>query len=47
VLTIRIGQNHIYMVYIGTFGRGITKCTVINGVYIWYWPTLLMSAPQS
>jgi hypothetical protein len=24
----------------GTFGREITKCTVIYGVYIRFWPTL-------
>jgi hypothetical protein len=38
----RIGQNHIYMVYIRYFGRKITKHTVIYGVYIQLWPTLVM-----
>jgi hypothetical protein len=40
----RVGQNHIYTVYIryfcGIFGREITKYTVIYGVYIRFWPTL-------
>jgi len=32
----RVGQNHIYTVYIhGIFGREITKYTVIYGVYIY------------
>jgi hypothetical protein len=40
----RVGLNHIYTVYIyGIFGREITKYTVIYGVYMRFWPTLLMS----
>ena len=48
----RVGQNHIYTVYIRYFGREITKYTVIYGVYIRFWPTLKrcvahrMGAPQ-
>jgi hypothetical protein len=38
----RVGQNHIYTVYIRYFGRKITKFTVIYGVYIRFWPTLYM-----
>jgi len=39
----RVGQNHIYTVYIyGIFGREITKYTVIYGVHIRFWPTLRM-----
>jgi hypothetical protein len=42
---VRVGQNHIY-IYIqciyGTFGREITKYTVIYGGYIRFWPTLHM-----
>ena len=39
----RVGQNHIYIwcVY-GIFGRKNTKYTVIYGVYIRFWPTLMM-----
>jgi hypothetical protein len=36
----RVGQNHIYMVYIQYFWQGITKYTVVHGVYIRFWPTL-------
>jgi len=32
---------HIRCIY-GILGRNITKCTVIYGVYIRFWPTLLM-----
>ena len=33
----RVGQNHIYIRCIyGDFGRGITKYTVVYGVYIQY-----------
>ena len=28
----------------GVFGREITKKTVICGVYIWFWPTPLISS---
>jgi len=46
----RVGQNHIYTVYVnkwmnhtpcmhGIFDREITKFTVIYGVYIRFWPT--------
>jgi hypothetical protein len=35
----RVGQNHIH-VYIWYFWQGITKYTVITGVYIRSWPTL-------
>jgi hypothetical protein len=46
----RVGQYHIY-IYIygvytvvlagyGSFGREITKYTVIHGVYTQFWPTL-------
>jgi hypothetical protein len=42
----RVGQNHIYTVYIrciyGIFGREITIHTVIYGAYIRFWPTLAM-----
>jgi hypothetical protein len=38
----RFGQNHIYTVYYGIFGREITKHTVIYEVYIWFWPTLVL-----
>jgi len=41
----RVGQNHIY-IYIrciyGVFGRKITKCTVMYGVYTQFWPSLSM-----
>jgi hypothetical protein len=40
-LKIRVGQNHIYTVYIRYFGREITKYSVIYGVNIRFWPTLL------
>jgi len=36
----RVGQNHIYTVYIRFFGREITLNTVIYGEYIWFWPIL-------
>jgi hypothetical protein len=40
----RVGQNHIYTVYIyGIFGREIIKYTIIYGVYIRFWPTLHMA----
>jgi len=40
----RVGQNHIYIRCIyDIFGRGITKYTVIYGVYIRFWPILHMS----
>jgi len=39
----RVGQDHINIRCIhGTSGREITKYTVINGVYIRFWPTLSM-----
>jgi hypothetical protein len=49
----RVGQNHIHKPCINsTFGRKITKYTVIYNVYIYiyirFWPTLLaiqMPAP--
>ena len=46
-LIIRVGQNHIYInIYIqftyGIFGRDITIYAVIYGVYIRFWPTLLV-----
>jgi len=44
VLMCRVGQNHIFTVCIGIFGREITKYTVIYGAYIRFWPTLLMCA---
>jgi len=31
---IRVGQNHTYTVCVQYFGREITKCTVIHGVYV-------------
>ena len=37
---IRLSKKHIYIY--GIFGREITKYTVINGVYIRFWPTLLI-----
>jgi hypothetical protein len=39
----RVGQNHIYTVFIGIFGWEITEHTVIYGVYIRVRPTLYMS----
>jgi len=39
----RVGQNHIYIrCTYGILGREITVYTVINGVSIWFWPTLRM-----
>jgi hypothetical protein len=39
----RVGQNHLYIRCIyGIFGWDIIKYTVIYGVYIQFWPTLLM-----
>jgi len=38
----RAGQNHIHTVYIRIFGRKTTKYTVIYGVHIWLWPTLVI-----
>ena len=49
-LTSRVGQNHIYIytVYIQYFWQGnITKYTVIYGVYIRFWPTLLTSKDRT
>jgi len=42
----RVGQNHIYIrcVY-GLFGREFTIYTVIYGVYIRFWPTLIIPCP--
>ena len=40
----RVGQNHLYTVYIQYFGREIIKYTVIYGVYIRFWPTLQTSS---
>jgi len=38
---IRVGQNHMYTVYVQYFWQGIsTKYTVIYGAYIRFWPTL-------
>ena len=43
-LIYRVGQDHIYIRCIyGIFGRDVTKYTVIYGVYIRIWPTLLIS----
>jgi len=43
----RVGQNHTYICSIhGIYGREITNCTVIYGVYIRFWPTLLMPCLQ-
>jgi len=45
---LRVGQNHIYMVYIygvylyGVFGREITRYTVIYGAYVRFWTTQCM-----
>jgi len=36
----RVGQNHIYTVYIRIFGSEFTKYTVIYGENIRFWPTL-------
>ena len=44
-LVSRVGQNQKNTVYIcisGIFGREITKYTVIYGVHIRFWPTLLV-----
>jgi hypothetical protein len=39
----RVGQNHLYIQCIyGNLGRKITKYTVVYGVFIRFWPTLLM-----
>ena len=38
VITIHIGGMY------GIFGREITNYTVIHGVYIQFWPTLIMCA---
>jgi len=39
----RVGQTHIYIRCIyGIFGREFTKYTVIYGVYIQFWPTLVI-----
>jgi len=38
----RVGQSqYIWCIY-GIFGRGITKYTVVYGVYIRFWPTLVI-----
>jgi hypothetical protein len=31
----------------GNFGRKITKCTVIHGVHMWFWPTLQNTCKQT
>jgi len=45
-LVYRVGQNHMYTVCIrcvyGVFGREFTIYTVIYGVYLRFWPTLLV-----
>jgi len=42
LLTCKVGQNHIYIRCVhGCFGSEITKYTVIYGVDIRFWPTLL------
>ena len=39
----KVGQNHIYIRFTyGIFGGEVIKHTVIYGVYIRFWPTLLM-----
>jgi len=38
----RVGQTPIYVVYNGIFGRETIEYTVIYGVYIQFWPTLLI-----
>jgi hypothetical protein len=38
----RVGHNYIYTVNVWYFWQEITKYTVIYGVYIWFWPTLLI-----
>jgi hypothetical protein len=38
----RVGQNHIYTVYVRYFWQENHKYTVIYGVYIRFWPTLHM-----
>ena len=42
----RVGQNHIYTVYIRYFWQGITQFTVIYGAYIRFWPTLHINKRQ-
>jgi hypothetical protein len=43
----RVGQNHIYIrCRYGIFGREITKYAVIYGVYIRFWPTLVIRLPH-
>jgi len=38
-----VGQNHIYIrCTYGILGREITKYTVTYGVYIRFWPALVM-----
>jgi len=42
-IILRVGQNHRYIRCIyGVFGREITIHTVIYGVYIQFWPTLII-----
>jgi hypothetical protein len=41
----RVGQNHIYTVYMRFFGMEITKHTVIYSVYIQFWTTLCIRVP--
>jgi hypothetical protein len=47
MLICRVGQNHKYLRCIyGIIGRLFTKYTVIYGVYIRFWPTLLIWLPH-
>jgi len=41
----RVGQNHTFIGIYGIFSREITIHTVIYGVYIWFWPTLIIFLP--
>jgi hypothetical protein len=38
----RVGQNHIHTVYIRYFWQGNHLISVIYGVYIRFWPTLII-----
>jgi hypothetical protein len=45
LLVCRVGQNHIHTMCIRYFWQRITKYTVLNGVYVRFWPTLLVCHP--
>jgi hypothetical protein len=44
-VTTGVGQSHTYARSIyGVFGREITRCTVVCGVYLRFWPTLVITS---